>query len=58
MKAEELKTMRLKLGLTQRQLSEKMGVTRTSISRWEMQSETYKIPPMVEKLVMLLLAAR
>ena len=37
MTAEEIKELRLKLGLTQKQLAEKLGVTKTTIHNWERQ---------------------
>jgi len=40
--ASRLKRLRLKLGMTQQQLADKVGVTRCSISNWESQ-KCYKI---------------
>jgi transcriptional regulator with XRE-family HTH domain len=36
MTGEELKAFRIKLGLTQPELGEKIGVARNTVTRWEM----------------------
>jgi transcriptional regulator with XRE-family HTH domain len=36
MTGEDLKTVRTKLGFTQTQLAEKLGVARNTVTRWEM----------------------
>lgn len=36
MTGDELKDLRAKLGLTQLQLAEKLGVARNTVTRWEM----------------------
>jgi len=36
MTSEDLKTLRMKLGLTQAQLGTKLGVARNTVTRWEM----------------------
>jgi len=35
MKGEELRRLRLKMKLTQKQLAEKLGVTENTVARWE-----------------------
>jgi len=52
--AEELKTIRDQLGLTQGELAEKLGVARNTITRWEMGIR--HIPEPVARLVRLLAA--
>lgn len=44
MTGEELKSLRLQMGLTQSALGERLGMTRRSISTWERRSA---LPPMV-----------
>jgi DNA-binding transcriptional regulator YiaG len=36
MTKDEVKQLRAKLGLTQQELADKLGVTQTSVARWEM----------------------
>ena len=36
MTAEQFKTLRARLGLTQAELAEKLGVERNTVNRWEM----------------------
>jgi transcriptional regulator with XRE-family HTH domain len=36
MTGKEVRTLRLKLGLTQAELAEKVGVARNTVTRWEM----------------------
>jgi len=36
MTKDEVKQLRAKLGMTQQQLAHKLGVTQTSVARWEM----------------------
>jgi DNA-binding transcriptional regulator YiaG len=36
MTKDEVKQLRAKLGMTQQQLADKLGVTQTSVARWEM----------------------
>ncbi len=38
MTGEEFRTLRTRLGLTQQQLSERLGVTVGAVSRWEAES--------------------
>jgi transcriptional regulator with XRE-family HTH domain len=54
MTTEELKTLRDRLGLTQGELAEKLGVARNTITRWEMGIR--HIPEPVARLVRLLTA--
>jgi repressor LexA len=46
MKPPELKEVRARLGLTQKQLATELGVHRLSVIRWE--AGIHKIPPMLE----------
>ena len=52
MKGKELRAVRVNLGLTQRQLAERMGVTGNSIARWE--RDEVPISMLVERFVLLL----
>lgn len=45
----QLKTLRVKLGWSQTRLAEALGVTRNTVTRWEMG--LHPIPPMAEKLL-------
>ena len=36
MTKDEVKQLRAKLGMTQQELADKLGVTQTSVARWEM----------------------
>ncbi|WP_422294850.1 helix-turn-helix domain-containing protein [Candidatus Binatus sp.] len=38
MTGKQIQTIRLRLGLTQAELAEKLGVTRNSVVRWESES--------------------
>ena len=35
MKGKELRQLRLKMGITQKQLAEQLGVTENTVARWE-----------------------
>ena len=50
------RSIRARLGLTQAELGQLVGVTRTSVSRWEMDSGRYPIPAPVSKLLRYYLA--
>lgn len=52
---EELKTIRLRLGMTQRELAEKIGVARNTVWRWEVGRASIGVP---EAHLIRLLAAR
>lgn len=49
---DELRGIRRRLGLTQRQLAERMGVTVTSLARWE--RDEVPISKLVENFMLLL----
>ena len=49
MTREELKALRARLGLTQDELAEKVGVARNTINRWEMGIR--RIPEPVARLM-------
>jgi DNA-binding transcriptional regulator YiaG len=49
MKATDLKKIRAKLGLSQTALAERLGVTRNTVTRWEMG--LHPIPLMAIKLL-------
>lgn len=49
MKGMELKTERLRRGLTQEQLAEKLGVSTTSVMNWE--TERHSPSPMAASLL-------
>jgi transcriptional regulator with XRE-family HTH domain len=49
MTADELKTLRTSLALTQDELAERLGVWKNTVWRWE--NEQRHIPEMVAKLV-------
>ncbi|MBI3800222.1 MAG: helix-turn-helix transcriptional regulator [Deltaproteobacteria bacterium] len=49
MTRDELKALRARLGLTQYELAEKVGVARNTINRWEMGIR--RIPEPVARLV-------
>jgi transcriptional regulator with XRE-family HTH domain len=52
MTAEELKALRIRLGMTQEELAQKIGVARNTITRWEIGLR--HIPEPVARLVQLL----
>ena len=52
----QCRTIRTRLGLTQAELGQLVGVTRTSVSRWEMENGRYPIPAPVSKLLRYYLA--
>ena len=52
----QCRTLRARLGLTQAELGQLVGVTRTSVSRWEMDSARYPIQAPVSKLLRYYLA--
>jgi transcriptional regulator with XRE-family HTH domain len=52
MTAEELKALRARIGLTQEELAQKLGVARNTITRWEMGIRG--IPEPVARLAQLL----
>lgn len=45
----QLKSLRVRLGWSQQRLAERLGVTRNTVTRWEMG--LYPIPPMAVKLL-------
>jgi transcriptional regulator with XRE-family HTH domain len=49
MRADDLKERRRRLGFTQAQLAEQLGVSRNAIARWEIGMRA--IPKMAEKLL-------
>ncbi len=57
MKASEIKELRLKLGLSQELLAHKLGVTLTTVNRWEM-GHYQPLPLLGRKLIKLLKSTR
>lgn len=53
MRSKEIKELRLKLGLTQSQLAQKVGVTLSSVIRWENSKQSPS--PLAEKALKSLL---
>jgi transcriptional regulator with XRE-family HTH domain len=49
MTGDELKALRIKLGLTQEELGERLGVTRVTVARWEIGLR--KVPELAVRLV-------
>ena len=49
MTSEQIKRLRKKLGLTQRQLAEELGVPTNTVARWE-QGERTPSPPTLKAL--------
>jgi DNA-binding transcriptional regulator YiaG len=52
MTGKQIQTIRLRLGLTQAELAEKLGVARNTVTRWE--SETIGIKESAARLLQLL----
>lgn len=52
----QLHSLRTNLGWSQTRLAEELGVTRSTINKWEMG--LHPVPPMAEKLLSLLSARR
>ena len=58
MTPQAFKTARRELGLTQQAMAKLLGVSRGTISRYEMASNPYQIPETVVKLLNHLLTQR
>jgi DNA-binding transcriptional regulator YiaG len=52
MTGKQIRTIRIRLGLTQAELAEKLGVTRNTVTRWE--SESIGIKESAARLLQLL----
>ena len=54
MTCSDLRRVRHELQLTQAELAERLGVSRNTITRWEMKSGSYPVSQMAANLVQLL----
>lgn len=51
MSPDSIKQMRLQLNLTQQQFAKRLGVTRATVSRWELKSGRYPVHAAYRRLI-------